>query len=650
MQSNPSERKHCTMESIPANEENFKLAPRDSFGFPAALPHARRLVQMGLNVVPMPSRHKSGYAWKPAQFTPLPLATVEAMIAFVARYEGECNLAVMMGQTSGDLSGDLFVIDCETVESFERWRAAFRTARLPLATVRTRRGGHVYARCIDGEIANVTSAGTDGTYEIRGNGCYVLAPGSIHPTPDPDTGEIHHYRWHDADRIPAVTLHTLQHMGLPVTLTGTRGGEKDNPYGLTNETRAFLSGDFVPVEGTRNDTLRDAAMDCAGCGVPLRHAVDSLVDAATASGLTERDAVSTIKSAYSKPRSGAREYKRNGGAPGTQERHIRAWEWADRAYNAPLWDGRTGSTDRAVWGALVSRCMLDANKAGYFRASVREIAEKAEMNKETASKSIRRLMERGFILRSQTADGRSGASRYTFNDKVLRYATHGATAPNIISSEDSQSPDSGILTTQNAPRNVGGCMIRTLDPTGSIVYGLCTPLVHPPDGKSEPSCTPGVLPEGDTSGAAERGALGKTPWRIWQFLLNQDRPIASKRAIADGAGLSADQVKRALRKLRDMAPDDEPMIEHTPDGWIAYARSADWLATHIAVPAGTADKAADRRARHDQERVDRFVLEFFDSVRRFHHARDRQRDGVTITPLPAIALVSTARRVKGGKA
>jgi hypothetical protein len=56
----------------------------------------------------------------------------------------------------GRTSGNLLVIDCETNERFADQIRQVREWDIPLFTVKTARGGHIWLRCAEGEVKNLS--------------------------------------------------------------------------------------------------------------------------------------------------------------------------------------------------------------------------------------------------------------------------------------------------------------------------------------------------------------------------------------------------------------------------------------------------------------------------------------------------------------
>src|SRR5690606_15271957 len=57
----------------------------------------------------------------------------------------------------------------------------------------------------------------------------------------------------------------------------------------------------------------------------------------------------------------------------------------------------------------------------------------------------------------------------------------------------------------------------------------------------------------ETSDAAERGAMGKTGWRVWRWLIAENAPRKT-RDIAEALGLTYKQVDHALRRVQKLSP------------------------------------------------------------------------------------------------
>lgn len=332
---------------------------------------AMNLYTLGFNVFPVPYGKKAGWPWRMLQYTRLNPEDIYPL------FRDRCNLAVMTGRTSGNL----FVVDCETKATFEAHLQMLKEAHIPIFAVRSgggRGGGHLYLRCSDGEVKGV-KAGERKDYEVRGNRCYVLAPPSLHPT----SRQL--YQWYERETPEPPTISLEQINFLALTLTKNSPKEPIIPQvfsELSSLTRDFITSGAP--EGERNNRLFTAACDLAGNDYDHHTAIQLLLPPALKSGTPKREAHDTIHSAYSKPRSPAKPTVRKQKQPKAYEK---ATFWAQEQ----IWQGREGQTDKAVFLACCHRATT-ANEKGVFRASCREIAELARVARQTASKSLKRLV------------------------------------------------------------------------------------------------------------------------------------------------------------------------------------------------------------------------------------------------------------------
>jgi len=76
----------------------------------------------------------------------------------------------------GAISGGLVVCDFDDDRAYARWVTSNYALAETLPSVKTSRGYHLYARCDDKKTRTLA----DG--ELRGEGAYVVAPPSLHPT------------------------------------------------------------------------------------------------------------------------------------------------------------------------------------------------------------------------------------------------------------------------------------------------------------------------------------------------------------------------------------------------------------------------------------------------------------------------------------
>lgn len=488
---------------------------------------AWKLFSDGLNVFPQVFASKRGYPWQRLQYTKLNRTFIYLLFA------GRCNLAVMMGKTSGNL----FVIDCETKKAFSKMRSKLRKAGIPVYASRSggrRGGGHFYLRSKDGEVANA-KAKPGQEFEIRGNRCYVLAPPSTHP-------DGKYYSWeHDPGvaTIPEVSLDQLDWLDLKLAVDNRKTTRLHPASYLSSNTIQFLH--HGAPEGDRNNQLFKAACDMHGNRWDIGIATEQLLQAALACGLPENEARATIESAFSKTRTPSRQFSAQSAS--LPPRHDRAIAWAMQQ----KWPGRAGQTDREVFLACCHRA-TKANDNGVFRASSREIAGLARINKETASVSLRRLVKKGHIQRCGS-DRSSGANLYRLPEKVFK----------VFEAKKRGNPDTTYLPV------VGLDSVR-------------------------------LTPEND---APEYRALGKTAYHLYWVMMGCSKPERAKK-LAALSNLSVGQVYRATKKLRRFNLAEKVLGKE--GGYRAIPATRQQLDERVSIPAKTLGKGAHRVRVHEEDR------------------------------------------------
>lgn len=132
----------------------------------AAVDYARR----GWSVIPLAGDKRPTVAtWKERQTCAVSPEDAAAWFARIKRVEG-------VGIVLGKVSGGLAVRDFDDAGAYSRWAKAHNQIASVLPSVKTARGVHVYFRA-DGVA---TCKYDDG--ELRGEGAYVVAPPSKHPS------------------------------------------------------------------------------------------------------------------------------------------------------------------------------------------------------------------------------------------------------------------------------------------------------------------------------------------------------------------------------------------------------------------------------------------------------------------------------------
>ena len=362
---------------------------------------------LGLNVFPGKIRSKIGGAWQRLQYTRLHRA--HPQYGLMAAFAGRVNIRVMVGATSSNL----FVLDCETDSLFQWVIAELKTRRIRVWAVKTARGGHVWLRCIDGTVKSVSTAEFlehSLKMEVRGHTGYVMAPPSVHPT-----GLI--YDWHErqGDDIPTVSIDQINFLPVKLALH-TKPAKRPNsrhssPFWPT--TQDYLqTGHLLPI-GTRHERFRFAVVDYIRNGFGEPEIRRDLVPIAERSGLPDLN----DPNYFSRIIGGALRKIQ----PRRQNmQRVLDWQRAESFVARNLWQGRTGSTDRAVALALVERAKTYSNEQGTFRASYREIGTLARItDRRTVQKSLERLKSIPFVLSAGT-DELSAASLWRFSNKALQ--------------------------------------------------------------------------------------------------------------------------------------------------------------------------------------------------------------------------------------
>lgn len=504
---------------------------------------ALALFDAGLNVFPQPIGAKGGYAWKRLQHTRL--VRNDHRYGLRRLFVGSCNIAVMCGATSGNL----FVIDCESNESLIHHLEQMQERQIPLWAVKTARGGHIYLRCEDGEVHNI-GPNLIPDAEIKGRQGYVLGPQSIHPN-----GDAYQWIMQEGDKPPLVRSKQIDWLtddwGIGVSLTVTANSNNYKPGmwarapqtqfdKLSRSTQEYLQKGHHAEEGARNNQLFKAACDLKGCNYSYNEARNLLTPIARGSGLYSGEINRTITSAYSKPRTPSRPQRLM-----PKEQPNEDWYHALLYAMEHAWSGRSASSQRTCFLALIERCRVAANENGVFRASIREIAELARLGTATVQKRLKEFISNG-ILSKCGQDQQSGASLWHFGAELLQYGKSAAMKTDTVA----------------------------LSPHW-LSYSVSV----------------------FNSDSVERGSVGHSVMFIYQYLKTCDEPLMPSE-LANGLGISVNQANYAIRKLRKFR-----LVVRDYDGWVAYSLSLEDLERHMEEFADTQGKGAARKARFEQERA-----------------------------------------------
>jgi hypothetical protein len=236
-----------------------------------------------------------------------------------------------IGVVCGKVSGNLVVIDLDGAAAVAAFEAEFPQLCRSTFTVRTNSGKHIYLYINQLPANRKVSLGTDHNgIEIRGNGCYVVAPPSIHPDSHLPYVVCNHVpplripqlrlvaAWLDAlasenkpDSTPPPPAPPPQYRHSFVEPGKIRSPRAWTIAAVSNECRAVQTA----REGMRNDRLNTAAYNLGqivGIGwLTWNEAERVLADAAKGAGLGERESLNTIQSGLRKGSSEPRDTQWN---------------------------------------------------------------------------------------------------------------------------------------------------------------------------------------------------------------------------------------------------------------------------------------------------------------------------------------------------
>lgn len=318
---------------------------------------------LGLNVIPIQEESKQPalqtFAWW--LYDQQEADDIKRVI-----YNPHSDIAVI----GGAASRNAFFLDCETPECFAEFSRVIGAQYGGHAAVTSKRGGHLWLRA-----PFPVKSRNFGEYEIKGQGNYVLAPPSTHPSGVK-------YRFASSNRnipiISALPFVTLEPKFVPRISRFAhdlfRGRESREYHSRSERDQSFIlslvrSG-FAPL---------DIAKFLSIAQFPSKYRALLLEDEKAAAQYLEF----CIEKARAHPQS----------EQFLEARTIAA-QWEEWAL-AEKWTGRTGAVDRAVFLAHL-HCSYSAGSLTY-NASVRQVAELAQTTAMTVSRANRRLTDLGIL-------------------------------------------------------------------------------------------------------------------------------------------------------------------------------------------------------------------------------------------------------------
>jgi hypothetical protein len=275
------------------------LAAQRKSVFGATLAYA----QLGMSVIPLHGKLPPVIAstGKPMKWT-----QYQTLRATAAKIRGwhEYGLLENVGIVCGSVSRNLVVIDLDGLDAVAAFDAEFPQYRKTYSVASgSGKGRHVYLYVTN--LPHTTRAvGTPvGNIELRADGCYVVAPPSVHPTSKtpyevcdahsiahvPDLAQL--VNW-----ITSLVLAKRQTVNVGDVQPTIRSGDAWAHRALDNEAQAVQ----LAAHGNRNNRLNLAAFKCGqlvALGRLTAYEVErTLLAAALAVGLPEKESAATIDS------------------------------------------------------------------------------------------------------------------------------------------------------------------------------------------------------------------------------------------------------------------------------------------------------------------------------------------------------------------
>ena len=375
---------------------------------------AMEFYDMGFSIGPTKPASKEPYLWRRLVQTRIERDYLQRL------FDNRAGIFVIVGRISRNLT----VLDCETEREADYHAREFERRGLKVWRVTTARGGHLWWLSADGELANVRKDKfPNGRAELWGNTHYCLCPPSVHPT-----GVIYDWEFRDGELPPSIPIAALDWLPVELRFKVRRKVERreaDPLDCLSKSSRDFIA--HGATSGDRNNRLFKAACDMAGNEFDYQAAYAMLAPVAQRCGLESRAIRDTIKSAFSKPRTPSKQSRPTPPLP----TWMRAAQWAERhqwrRMNAVVERvsrktrqpikaryAVTAETARKVFNACCERARRD--NGDVFRASTREVAELANMGRDTAYNALRCLIHAGVLVPCGRSDMQAGL--YAFGKVV----------------------------------------------------------------------------------------------------------------------------------------------------------------------------------------------------------------------------------------
>lgn len=404
------------------------IAPDETDNY-SLLTIVHRLSQWGIQILPaIYGKKQTSFKWTPFQNTRMQWHLYPDDMRFM--FAGNTNLVTITGRVSAGRGKSLVVIDFDDSDLFRRAVQASYANFGQVFAVNSSRGGHLWFFVSDGEIVNSSTNASDEkrihNVDILGRNKFAVLPPSAKID---ENGKKHHYTFHDAtdetEPPPLASIAELQN-ALGHLLIQQNG----KPYEIRrySKTRRTAQGDtdrttLAEYRRTARTTQSDNRNNVTAnyMKVLLRQGHDKY-EAANEVRLAMVQTKLSISEIDKTINSIIKSYK-----PAKQSKQSATWKHALAYWHDAQWQGRTASRDKAVFQALVDRCKVDANSEGIFIASVRQIADKADISRGSAGRALQHMQDSNLIIRQNRSTEHAeyqDASEWVFSDIVAKWDTN----------------------------------------------------------------------------------------------------------------------------------------------------------------------------------------------------------------------------------
>jgi len=332
---------------------------------------------LGLNILPL--KHKTKIPimkWESLQNRRLPRSVIERLF----RHR---NLGVITGRSSMNL----FVLDCDDQNTFNEQLDFLESDDLARWVVSTHRGGHIWLMSNNCEVNNYK----DGKLEIWGKNHYVLAPPSVH-----EKGDVYMWKNRIGDLPPILNYEAIAHFFpyLDIRFQNISLPSKAHRILVLGDTSSYPS----------NSEAENAAVwSLVRAGYDDELIIQLFYKYCPPHFAERNESEDWLIEFYINP---AREKIK---VIPYQKKIRNAVHWV----NEQPWKGRAGSSDRLILLALCERARLEG--LNNFRATQREVVEISGLHRSTVKKSIKRLIDYGFIAR---VNSKGSDSQYLLSEDL----------------------------------------------------------------------------------------------------------------------------------------------------------------------------------------------------------------------------------------